>query len=83
MLLYFLDDGSLILYDEDNRCQTLFQSDDFDIKRVVGQNYLSGLSGQEAYDFLYKQICENVFLRRIQLCGDKYNHWRKTIYRRR
>ena len=59
MLLYFLDDGSLILYDEDNRCQTLFQSDDFDIKRVVGQNYLSGLSGQEAYDFLYKQICEN------------------------
>ena len=61
MLLYFLDDRSLILYDEDKCCQsiTLFQSDDFDIKRVVGQNYLSGLSGQEAYDFLYNQICEN------------------------
>ena len=59
MLLYFLDDGSLILYDEDKCCQTLFQSDDFDIKRVVGQNYLSGLSGQEARDFLYNQICEN------------------------
>ena len=59
MLLYFLDDGSLILYDENNCCQTLIESDDFNIVRVVGQNYLSGLSGQEAYDFIYNQICEN------------------------
>ena len=27
-------------------------------------------------------LFHNVLLRRVQLCGDRYNHWRKTIYRR-
>ena len=61
MLLYFLDDGSLIIDDEEEfgRCLTIVKSNDFEIARVEGQHYLSGLSGQDAYDFLYNQICEN------------------------
>ena len=61
MLLYFLDDGSLLIDDEEElgRCLTLIKSDDFNIERVVGQNYLSGLSGQDAHDFIYNQLNEN------------------------
>ena len=61
MLLYFLDDGSLLIDDEEElgRCLTLIKSDDFNIERVVGQNYLSGLSGQDALDFIYNQLNEN------------------------
>ena len=62
MLLYFLDDGSLIIDDEEEfgRCFTLVKSNDFEIARVVGQHFLSGKTGQDALDFLYKQLTENV-----------------------
>ena len=62
MQLYFLDDGSLIIDDveESGRCFTLVKSNDFEIARVVGQHFLSGKTGQDALDFLYKQLDENV-----------------------
>ena len=43
---------------ETNECPkhiTLIKSNDFEIERTIGQNYLSGLSGKEAYDLLCDQ----------------------------
>ena len=58
MDLYFLDDGSLIIVKPglDNvKSITLIPPDQFEVVRTIGRNYLSHLSGKEAYDFLVEQ----------------------------
>ena len=56
MNLYFLDDGSLIIIKLDNvKSITLIPPDQFEVVRTIGRNYLSDLSGKEAYDFLVEQ----------------------------
>ena len=56
MNLYFLDDGSLIIIKLDNvKSITLISPDEFEVVRTIGRNYLSDLSGKEAYDFLVEQ----------------------------
>ena len=56
MDLYFLDDGSLIIVKLDNvKSITLIPPDQFEVVRTIGRNYLSDLSGKEAYDFLVEQ----------------------------
>ena len=58
MDLYFLDDGSLIIVKTklDNvKSITLIPPDEFEVVRTIGRNYLSDLSGKEAYDFLVEQ----------------------------
>ena len=56
MDLYFLDDGSLIIVKLDNvKSITLIPPDQFEVVRTIGRNYLSDLSGKEAYDFLAEQ----------------------------
>ena len=62
MDLYFLDDGSLIIVKPDKsitlinvKSITLIPPDQFEVVRTIGRNYLSGLSGKEAYDFLVEQ----------------------------
>ena len=58
MDLYFLDDGSLIIVKPtlDNvKSITLIPPDEFEVVRTIGRNYLSHLSGKEAYDFLVEQ----------------------------
>ena len=56
MDLYFLDDGSLIIVNLrlDNSI-TLIPPDQFEVVRTIGRNYLSHLTGKEAYDFLVEQ----------------------------
>ena len=60
MYLYFLDDGSLIITELSlDRTKvlstTLIPPDQFEVVRTIGSNYLSHLSGKEAYDFLVEQ----------------------------
>ena len=50
MDLYFLDDGSLII--DTSKSIKLISPNNFEIKRTIGCNYLSNLSGKEAYDLL-------------------------------
>ena len=53
MDLYFIDDGSLII--DTQKSIQLIPPNSFEIKRTVGCNYLSNLTGKEAYDLLVKQ----------------------------
>ena len=58
MDLYFLDDGSLIIVKlslDNVRSITLIPPDQFEVVTTIGRNYLSHLSGKEAYDFLVEQ----------------------------
>ena len=58
MDLYFLDDGSLIIIKlrlDNVRSIALIPPDKFEVVRTIGRNYLSHLSGKEAYDFLVEQ----------------------------
>ena len=58
MKLYFLDDGSLIIVKlrlDKVRSFTLIPPAQFEIVRTIGSDYLSHLSGKEAYDFLVEQ----------------------------
>ena len=58
MELYFLDDGSLII--NKVRSTTLIPPDEFEVVRTIGCNYLSQLSGKEAYDLLVEQSLSQV-----------------------
>ena len=58
MELYFLDDGSLIIVKlrlDKVRSITLIPPTEFEIVRTIESDYLSHLSGKEAYDFLVEQ----------------------------
>ena len=53
MELYFLDDRSLII----NKPKSIQLIEDVEIVRTIGQYYLSGLSGKDAYAILVDKFC--------------------------
>ena len=60
MDLYYIDDGSLIITELSlDRTKvlstTLIPPDKLKVVRTIGSDYLSHLSGKEAYDFLVEQ----------------------------
>ena len=57
---YFLDGGSLII--DKHTAITYIASEQFEIVKTVGCNYLSNLTGKEAYDLLNNENNENIQL---------------------
>ena len=82
MKLYFVDDGSLIIVELNfDRTKvlatTLIPPGQFEVVRSTGCNYLSNLSGKEAYDLLtteYFSYPENLPLDNLSLNGRKSDH---------
>ena len=78
MKLYFVDDGSLIIAklhtDGTVRSTILIPPEAFEVVRTIGCNYLSNLSGKEAFDLLTREnfsYADNLSLDNLSLNGCK------------